>query len=213
MKNNNVRQNGLEESKKLALHYMKTLVEVARESFLILDADLRVISANPVFYQTFRVTPAQTENELLYELGNGPWDIPELKGLLENVLPEKKTVKGFQVRHVFETIGEKIMLLNAKQIDSMQLIILAMEDITDRKNLEEKLAEHTKGLEIKVAERTRELADQVKELEMINKSMVGRELKMVELKKEVENLKKLVKNGNSKNGNGKNHNGNHKNGR
>ena len=213
MKNNNVRQNGLEESKKLALHYMKTLVEVARESFLILDADLRVISANEVFYKNFQVTSNQTENVLLYDLGNSQWDIPELKKLLEEILPNKKVVKDYEVTHVFEIIGEKTILLNARQIDTVQLIILAMEDITDRKNLEEKLAEHTKGLEIKVAERTRELADQVKELEMINKSMVGRELKMVELKKEVENLKKLVKNGNSKNGNGKNHNGNHKNGR
>ena len=122
-------------------------------------------------------------------------------------------MKNYEVTHVFETIGKKTVLLNARQIDTVQLIILAIEDITDRKNLEEKLAKHTKGLEIKVAERTMELADRVKELEMINKSMVGRELKMIELKKEIENLKKLVKNGNGKNGNGKNHNGNDKNGR
>ena len=181
-------KNNLKESKELALHYMNTLVEVAVEPFLILDADLRVISANPVFYQTFRVTPAQTENELLYELGNGQWDIPELKGLLENVLPEKKTVKGFQVRHVFETIGEKIMLLNAKQIDSIQLIILAMEDITDRKSLERKLAGYTKELEIKVAQRTGELTERVKELEALNEMMVGRELKMVKLKQRIKEL-------------------------
>lgn len=190
MAENQVQQSELEESKKLALHYMQTLVEVARESFLILDADIRVISANPVFYQTFQVQPGQTENRLLYELGNGQWNIPELKRLLEEVLPSKKVVKDYQVTHVFETIGAKTILLNARQIDTVQLIVLAMEDITVRKELEGKLAEYTKGLEAKVAQRTTELADQVKELEALNKTMVGRELKMVELKKEIEELKK-----------------------
>ena len=88
-----------------------------------------------------------------------------------------------------------------------------MEDITDRKSLEEKLAGFAKKQEIKIIERTAQLAGRVKELEALNKTMVGRELKMVELKKEIEDLKKRVKNGNGKNGNGKNHNGNHKNGR
>ncbi|OGH75101.1 MAG: hypothetical protein A3F22_03815 [Candidatus Magasanikbacteria bacterium RIFCSPHIGHO2_12_FULL_41_16] len=213
MKNNKVRQNGLEESKKLALHCMKTLVEVAREAFLILDADLKVISANDVFYDNFQVTPRQTENMLLFDLGNNQWNIPELKRLLEEILPKKKTVKDYEVTHVFEVIGERTMLLNARQIDSVQLIIIAIEDITARKNIEMKLTEYTKGLEIKVAERTRELANRIEELEKSNKTMVNRELKMVELKKEIADLKKRVENGNGKNGNGKNHNGNHKNAR
>ncbi|MDZ4299824.1 MAG: hypothetical protein U1A26_02800, partial [Candidatus Sungbacteria bacterium] len=72
MKSNKVKTDQKKgESKETALHYMKTLVEVATEPFLILDADLRVISANPTFYKNFRVTPAQTENILLYDLGNG----------------------------------------------------------------------------------------------------------------------------------------------
>jgi hypothetical protein len=81
------------ESQELALHYMKTLVEVARESFLILDSNLRVVCANPTFYENFRVSPEQTENVFLYELGNGQWDIPILKSLLEEILPQKKVVK------------------------------------------------------------------------------------------------------------------------
>jgi two-component system CheB/CheR fusion protein len=186
------------ESKKLALHYMETLTEVARESFLILDAKLKVISVNPIFYQNFQVSPKETENKFIYELGNGQWNIPELKNLLEKILPEKKVVKNYEVKHVFETIGEKTILLNASQIDSAQLIILAMEDITDRKKLEEKLASYTKELEAKVAERTKELDLRIKELETLNTSMVGRELKMVELKKEIENLK-MAGNGNHKN--------------
>jgi nitrogen-specific signal transduction histidine kinase len=177
------------DDKEMALHYMKTLVEVARESFLILDHELRVISANDVFYQNFRVSSKQTENVLLYELGNGQWNIPELKKLLEDILPNKKVVKDFEVTHEFETIGKKTMLLNARQIDTVQLIILAIEDMTVRKELEEKLAKTAKELAVKVEERTKELSGRVKELEALNKTMVGRELKMVELKKEIENLK------------------------
>jgi two-component system CheB/CheR fusion protein len=193
----------LKETKKQALHYMETLVEVARESFLILDADLRVISANPIFYKNFHVSSRQTEDVLLYDLGNGQWNIPKLKSLLENVLPKKKIVKDYEVTHAFETIGTKTMLLNARQIDSVQLIILAIEDITDRKTLEEKLAEYTKGLEVIVARRTVELADRVRELETLNQSMTGRELKMVELKEEIKTLKKRISDG-SKNGTKKN---------
>src|SRR3989344_261953 len=178
------------ESQKLALHYMETLVDVARESFLILDSDLRVVSANFVFYQNFQVAKEQTLNVLFYELGNGQWNIPELRKLLEEILPDKKTVKDYQVSHVFESIGQKTILLNARQIDTVQLIVLAMEDITERKSLEDRLAKHTKGLEVKVAQRTAELEARVKELEELNKTMVGRELKMVELKKENEALKK-----------------------
>jgi PAS domain S-box-containing protein len=189
------------ESKKLALHYMETLTEVARESFLILDAELKVISVNPIFYRNFQVSPKETEGKFIYELGNGQWNIPELKNLLEKILPEKKVVKNYEVKHVFEAIGERTMLLNASQIDSAQLIILAIEDITERKQLEEKLANYTKGLEVKVAERTKELDRRIKELETMNKSMVGRELKMVELKKEVEGLKTSAKkNGAPENG-------------
>lgn len=190
MKSDETKQDAPRESKELALHYMKTLVDVARESFLILDSDLRVISANPIFYQTFQVTSNETEKMLLYELGNGQWNISELKQLLEKILPGKKVVKNYEVKHVFETIGKKTMLLNAKQIDSVQLIILAIEDFTARKNLEEKLAEIAKDLTIKVEEKTRDLTERINELECLNKNMVGREIKMVELKKEIAELKK-----------------------
>lgn len=176
------------EAQKLALHYMKTLVEVARESFLILDSDLRVVCANPTFYENFKVSPKQTENVFLYELGNGQWNIPTLKSLLEEILPQKKVVKDYEVTHTFQKIGEKTICLNARQIDidDAHMIVLAMEDITVRKELEQTLAKYTTELEIKVLERTREIEERVKELETLNKVMVGRELKMIELKKKLE---------------------------
>jgi nitrogen-specific signal transduction histidine kinase len=196
MKKNTHKPQGSEtpkESKALALHYMKTLVEVARESFLILDADLKIITANPIFYKTFEVSLKETTGKFIYDLGNGQWDIPELKKLLDEILPKKKTVKNYEVTHNFEKIGKKTMVLNARQIDSAQLIILAIEDVSAQKILEEKLADYTKGLEHKVTERTEQLADRIKELEALNKTMIGRELKMVELKKEIKNFKKPVK--------------------
>jgi chemotaxis protein methyltransferase CheR len=215
MEKNNIKQGGLDESRKLALAHMQMLVEMARESFLILDSSLRVIVANPIFYERFHVLARQTENVFLYDLGNGQWNIPGLRKLLEEILPEKKIVKDYEVEHIFELIGKKTILLNARRLDSVKLIILAMEDITERKDVERKLADYTRGLEDIVAERTGRLAERIKELENLNQTMINRELKMVELKKEIDNLKKRLKNGNGKNGNGKNGNGNgnHNNGR
>ena len=201
MKNNEAKRSITDEDQKVALHYMETLVDVAREAFLILDANLRVVIANQTFYQYFRVSKKATEKILLYELGNRQWDIPEFKRLLEEILPKKKVVKNYEVTHSFEAIGERTILLNARQIDSVQLIILALEDVTDRKQLEREKAQYTELLEAKVSERTAALTKQIEELASLNKSMIGRELKMVELKKENEALKKRVKNGN----------GNHKN--
>lgn len=198
MKSKKTKNSIPQDSKEQALHYMKTLVDVARESFLILDADLRVLEANPTFYESFQVTPTETKNIPLYKLGNGQWDIPLLKKLLEEILPKKKEVRNYVVNHTFETIGEKTMELNAKQVDSVQLIIIAIEDVTVRKGLERKVVEYTKGLEVEVSERTKELAARVKELESSNRALVGRELKMVELKEEIKDLKKRVKNGNGK---------------
>ena len=197
MEHSSTRAQGPAQQKQIALHYMKTLVDVARESFLLLDPKLRVIAANPTFYHVFQSSQEQTENRLLYELGNGQWDIPGLKKLMKEILPAKKAVRDYEVTHAFEKIGKKTMTLNARQVDAMQLIILAIEDITDRKNLEEKLADYTKGLEKQVAERTKELAERVAELESVNKSMVGRELKMVELKKEIAASKKRKSAGNN----------------
>lgn len=199
------------ESEDKALHYFKTLVEVARESFLILDSQLRVISANPVFYQNFKVKPEQTENILLYDLGNGQWNIPELKKLLEEILPDKKDVRDYEVKHIFQTIGEKTILLNARQIDTSQIIILAMEDISARKEIEESLAataaekeEIRKKLEV-TAEELATLAVEKEDVrtklattaEELNKYTSGLEVKVIERTTKLEEKVKQLENMNN----------------
>src|SRR3989339_607234 len=118
--------------------YIKTVVNVVREPILILDKDLHVMAANEPFYNTFQVEVKDTEGRMVYELGNGQWNIPDLKKLLEDILPKHTFFKGFEVEHNFEFIGKKTMILNARQIHrSMEgsdlksfppIILLAMED-------------------------------------------------------------------------------------
>lgn len=190
MKNN---KSTLEKNKKMALHYIKSFSEMAREPFLILDLNLKVIGANKSFYNNFLVTKENTVDKLVYNLGNGQWNIPELKKLLENILPGKKVFDNFEVSWKFPKIGVKIMLLNARRFDSTNMILLAIEDVTLKKAIETKLANYTKNLEEGIAEKTEELNIRIDELSKLNKVMVGRELKMIELKKEIVDLKKTKK--------------------
>jgi two-component system CheB/CheR fusion protein len=127
--------------------YADTLIETARESILILDANLQVVVANPAFYGVFRVFPAQTVGRSIFELGNHQWDIPALRTLLESIIQEKTRVDDFEVRHVFEQIGERIMLLNARRLSTKQgLIFLSIEDVTDRRKADEALKVQTRLL-------------------------------------------------------------------
>ena len=180
---------GADELWRVAWTYIRTVVDTVREPFLILDEKLRVISANKTFYSFFRVKQGSTENELVYDLGNGQWNIPRLRSLLEEILPKNTFFEGFEVEHTFPVIGKKIMMLNARRIhtshEEIPIILLAMEDITTQKEFENEKKTYTKRLELEVDKRTSELKTRVKELEQINKSMVNRELKMIELKDEL----------------------------
>ena len=122
-----------------------------------------------------------TENKIVYTLGNGQWNIPQLQVFLQTILPEKKSINDFEVTHDFPGIGMKTMLLNAMQLDTTQQILLAIEDITVKKVVEKKLADYTKDLEKGVAKKTEELKARINELSEMNRMMVGRELKMKEL--------------------------------
>ena len=123
----------LEREKELAQHIIDTI----REPLLVLQEDLRVQSVNRAFYDTFQVERAETEGRMVYDLGNSQWDIPELRRLLSEILPNNSFFEGFEVEHEFPTIGHRVMLLNARRIDHLQLILLAIEDITERRRAEQ----------------------------------------------------------------------------
>jgi PAS domain S-box-containing protein len=123
-------------------NYAQNIVDTVREPLLILDTTLRVRSANRAFYQTFHVSPAETEGRLIYELGNGQWDIPDLRTLLEDIVPKSSVFDDFELDHTFPAIGRRVMLLNARKLQAGQhgeLLVLAMEDVTSRKQAEEAL--------------------------------------------------------------------------
>ncbi|MES1228463.1 MAG: response regulator, partial [Armatimonadota bacterium] len=121
--------------------YAQDIVDTVREPLLIMDKTLRVLSANRAFYHTFRVSPEETENRLIYELGNGQWDSPALRSLLEDIVPKSSVFDDFELEHTFPVIGRRVMMLNARKLEHHdgELLVLAMEDVTARKRAEEAL--------------------------------------------------------------------------
>ncbi|HSM82931.1 MAG TPA: chemotaxis protein CheB [Nodosilinea sp.] len=120
------------EQLRLARDYADAIVQTVREALVVLTGDLRVVTANRQFYQVFQVSPEATEGRSIFELGNGQWDIPQLRSLLHELLPQNLQVDDFEVVHQFETIGPKTMRLNARKMVQPQgndLILLAIEDI------------------------------------------------------------------------------------
>src|SRR4028119_285827 len=122
--------------------FSQNIVDTVREPLLMLDTTLRVHSANRAFYQTFQVSAEETEHHLIYELGNGQWDIPDLRRLLEDVVPKSSVFNDFELVHTFPVIGRRVMLLNARKLKAGnhgELLVLAMEDVTERRRAEEAL--------------------------------------------------------------------------
>lgn len=120
--------------------YAESIIETVREPLVVLSSDLKILSANRSFYDSFKVVPEHTVGNFIYDLGNGQWDIPGLRVLLEDVIPHASMINGYEVDHVFLNIGRKIFLLNAREIFrkniGSHIILLAMEDITERKQME-----------------------------------------------------------------------------
>ena len=173
--------------------YAESIIDTVRESLIVLDQDFRVVTASRSFYEVFKVTPEETVGQLIYDLGNKQWDIPKLRELLETILPQKTTFDNYEVEHDFTTIGRRIMLLNARQIQrapgdvgksyesifrrimllnarQMQrvsgeelIILLAIEDITERKEIENGMEKARKELEAtKISEdEAREYAESI----------------------------------------------------
>jgi len=141
-----------------ASEFAESIINTVREPLIALDQDLRVVTASRSFYEFFKVRPEETVGQLIYDLGNKQWDIPKLRELLETILPQKATFDNYEVEHDFATIGKRIMLLNARQIQRVlgkeRIILLAIEDITERKEIEN-------GLK-KAHEELKELATELK---------------------------------------------------
>jgi len=119
-----------------SIQFYENIVETIRDPLMVLDSDLRVLFANRRFYDEFKVTEKETVNNRIYDLGNKQWNIPRLRVLLEEILPKKNRFNDFRIRHNFQSIGKRIMLLNARRITNLpgeqQLILLVIEDVTDR---------------------------------------------------------------------------------
>ena len=96
--------------------FSQSIIDTIREPLIVLDQDLRVVAVSRSFYEVFQVNPKETMGELIYDLGNKQWDIPKLRELLETILPQETTFNNYEVEHDFTTIGKRIMLLNARQI-------------------------------------------------------------------------------------------------
>jgi two-component system CheB/CheR fusion protein len=128
-----------------SLGYADDIIATLREPFVVLDSDLRVKTANRSFYDTFQVSKSETENRLVYDLGNGQWDIPALRHLLDEVLSRNESVHDFEVQHSFPDLGRKTMLLNARpfppESKHPELILLAVEDVTALRERADQLAE------------------------------------------------------------------------
>jgi two-component system, chemotaxis family, CheB/CheR fusion protein len=122
-----------------ARDFAQAIVATVREPLIILDGELRVVTANAAFYRTFGVQSAETQARLIYDLGNQQWDIPALRKLLERVLTHEQPFEGFELQHSFPEIGQKTMRLNARGLyraDRPSLILLAIEDVTGSKEAE-----------------------------------------------------------------------------
>ena len=133
------------------LEYTQSIVDTVREPMLVLDSNLRVATASRAFYHTFGVSPDRTINQFVYALGDGQWDIPALRTLLEDVLAQHREFQDFEVAHHFPNIGPKVMLLNARKLwrqgNGTEHILLAIEDVTERKRISEALVRSNEDLQ------------------------------------------------------------------
>jgi len=168
-----------------ARRYAQSIIDTVQEPFVVLDKDFKVLSANRSFYNTFEVTSNETVGNLIYDIGNRQWDIPALRKLLEEILPKNTRLLNYEVSHKFQTIGQKRMLLNARQIYQeaigTPIILLAVEDITEKRRTEDELSKYREHIEQQIEERTAEL-------KMTNELLLQ---DITEHKRAVENLHKV----------------------
>jgi len=114
--------------------FAEAIIRTIREPLLVLDHELKIVQASEAFYKLFQVKPEETLGSFIYNLGDEQWNIPELRSLLEDILPESKSLADFEVKHDFPRIGPRRILLNARRLEQKQgesaMILLALEDVT-----------------------------------------------------------------------------------
>ena len=141
----------------------EAIVDTVREALVVLDRDLRVVSASRSFYRTFAIESRNTIGRMFYELGDGQWDIPALRKLLEEVIPGHRTIEAYEVEHDFPTIGRRIMLLNARRVfdeaDPDSTLLLAIEDVTQRREAEHEKDELLRQKEVLLEEMQHRVAN------------------------------------------------------
>jgi two-component sensor histidine kinase len=141
----------------------EAIVDTVREPLVVLDRDLRVIAASRSFYRTFAVEPRNTQGRKLYLLGDGQWNIPALRTVLEDIIPKHRTVEAYEVEHEFPTIGRRVMLLNARQVfdedGEGSALLLAIEDVTERRDTEREKDELLRQKEILLEEMQHRVAN------------------------------------------------------
>ena len=117
------------------------IFDTIKQSLVVLDKNLHVVLANASFYRNFQFTKKETEGTLIYEVGNGQWESKRLRALLEQIIPDQKEVNDYEIIHSFNRVGERAMLLNAREIvrqdNRQEVILLAIEDITNKKIMEQ----------------------------------------------------------------------------
>ena len=141
----------------------QAIVDTVREPLVVLDRDLRVIAASCSFYQTFAAEPEETEGRLLFELGDGQWNIPALRNVLEDIIPKHRTVEAYEVEHEFPTIGRRVMLLNTRQVfdedGAGSALLLAIEDVSQRRATEREKDELLREKEVLLQEMQHRVAN------------------------------------------------------
>jgi PAS domain S-box-containing protein len=157
----------------IAQDVARQIVETVRDPLLVLTPDFRVQVANPAFYQLFHVSPVETEGQHLYQLGNGQWDIPELRRILGEVIPHNAEFQNFMVTHDFPNVGEKTVLVSARRVrrdeQETDTILLGIEDITQQRRAEEQIAAALREKEVLL----REVYHRVKNNLQIISSLLG----------------------------------------
>lgn len=141
----------------------EAIVDTVREPLIVLDRDLRVVSASRSFYRTFAMESRNTLGRMFYELGDGQWDIPALRKLLEDVIPGHRTIEAYEVEHDFPNLGRRIMLLNARQVfDEVHpdsTLLLAIEDVTQQREAEREKDELLRQKEVLLQEMQHRVAN------------------------------------------------------